>query len=242
MPLYENEFVLLANNSSTPTPNPTAASNAIYKLHIYNKDDIENYATVTPKRSFNISQFSGMPTYESSARLAIVPTEKNDYLLWHKSSTELSIYVVPRVATIDTIQPIQTITTDVGKGGSSYLLFGNTYVYMPSTSETKNIAFVRIDYNTNTSLPEIKYRKVVLNAAAPALGGGSLELYYPCLFYVETTSEVVNPYISKMQYDEVSVTRAINTTWHNHTILNLSTPISLAEDDVLTVSYSISVA
>lgn len=70
---------------------------------------------------------------------------------------------------------------------------------------------------------------------------GSGGLYCPLLFYAETQSEVVNPYITEYQSPNDGYVRLYYTTWHNNTILNLSTPITLAAGDVLSVSYSISV-
>ena len=237
MPLYSNEVALFSYSTTE-----VQFSNATKKIYIYDKNDVENYATATPKRSFNISQFSGMPAggVSSYSGFAIIPTEHGDYLAYSKSSTELIVYAIPRTATEETIQPIQTITTTRYREGA-YLLFGKTCVLMDDTDGTKNILFLRIDYDTSTSAPVINYKEITLNNASPSLySNGAPQC--PILFYAETQSEVVNPYIAEYQSLDYSYTQQYFTTWHNHTILNLSTPITLAAGDVLSVSYSISVA
>lgn len=237
MPLYNNEVALFSYSTTE-----VQLSSSVKKLYIYDKNDIENYATATPKRSFNISQFSGMPdsgvTFYGS--VAIIPTEHGDYLAYSKSSTQLIVYAIPRTATEETIQPIQTITTTRYRRGI-YMLFGKTCVLMDDSETTKNMSFLRIDYDTSTSAPVINYKEITLNTASPSLYSSGSP-YYPILFYAETQSEVVNPYIAEFQSSAYNYTLQSFTTWHNHTILNLSTPITLAAGDVLSVSYSISVA
>lgn len=238
MPLYSNEVALFSYSTTDIT-----FSSSTKKIYIYDKNDIENYATATPKRSFNISQFSGMPSggVSSYSGFAIIPTEHGDYLAYTKSSTELIVYAIPRTATEETIQPIQTITTTRSRS-ATYLLFGKTCVLIDNDRGTKNISFLRIDYDTSTSAPVINYKEITLNGSCPQIMSGSGGLYCPLLFYAETQSEVVNPYITEYQSPSDGYVKLYYTTWHNHTILNLSTPITLAEGDVLTVSYTISIS
>lgn len=237
MPLYNNEVAFLSYSTTEVQFSATTK-----KIYIYDKNDVENYATATPKRSFNISQFSGMPAggVSSYGGIAIIPTEHGDYLAYSKSTTELIVYAIPRTATEETIQPIQTITTTWYRQGT-YLLFGKTCVFMANDSGTKQISFLRIDYDTSTSAPVINYKEITLNYNCKETMSGSGGLRCPLLFYAETQSEVVNPYITEYQSPSESYTKLYCTAWHNHTILNLSTPITLAAGDVLTVSYSISV-
>ena len=239
MPLYSNEVALFSYSTTEVT-----FSSSTKKIYIYDKNDIENYATATPKRSFNISQFSGIPNSGvATTAFAIIPTEHGDYLSFSKSSTELIVYAIPRTATEETIQPIQTITTTWSGSGTYHLLFGKTCVFMNSSgTSTKRVSFLRIDYDTSTSTPVIKYKEITLNNQCPGLFvNGSGGMYCPILFCAETQSEVVNPYIIEYQLSTDEYTKIYYTTWHNHTILNLSTPITLAAGDVLSVSYSISV-
>ena len=237
MPLYNNEVALLSYSTTE-----VQFSSSTKKIYIYDKNDVENYATATPKRSFNISQFSGMPAggVSSYTGFAIIPTEHGDYLAYTKNSTELVVYAIPRTATEETIQPIQTITTTRHRD-ATYLLFGKTCVLIDDDRGTRNISFLRIDYDTSTSAPVINYKEITLNNPCPQIMSGSGGLYCPLLFYAETQSEVVNPYITEYQLPSEGVVKLYYTTWHNHTILNLSTPITLAAGDVLSVSYSISV-
>lgn len=235
MPLYNNEVALFSYSTTE-----IVFSSAIKKIYIYDKNDIENYATATPKRSFNISQFSGAPDGGiSTFGVAIIPTEHGDYLAYTKNSTELIVYAIPRTATEETIQPIQTITITRSRSGP-YMLFGKTCVFMDNYDGTKNASFLRIDYDTSTSAPVINYKEITLNNNSPDLYSNGMP-YCPILFYAETQSEVVNPYIAEYQGTKDEYTKTYYTAWHNHTILNLSTPITLAAGDVLSVSYSISV-
>ena len=235
MPLYNNEVALLSYSTTE-----VQFSSSTKKIYIYDKNDVENYATAPPKRSFNISQFSGMPNSGvSSWGFAIIPTEHGDYLAYTKGSTQLIVYAIPRTATEETIQPIQTITTTRSRNGT-YLLFGKTCVLMDDSDNTKNMSFLRIDYDTSTSTPVINYKELTFNNNSPSLYSNGSP-WYPILFYAETQSEVVNPYLAEFQLSTDKYIKAFYTTWHNHTILNLATPITLAAGDVLTVSYSISV-
>lgn len=237
MPLYNNDVALFSYSTTE-----IVFSTGTKKIYIYDKNDIENYETATPKRSFNISQFSGMPAggVSSYGGFAIIPTEHGDYLAYSKSSTELVVYAIPRTATEETIQPIQTITT-TWKSGATYLLFGKTCVFIANDRGTKDISFLRIDYDTSTSAPVINYKEITLNSSCQQIMSGSGGLYCPLLYYAETQSEVVNPYITEYQSPSDGYVKLHYTAWHNHTILNLSTPITLAAGDVLSVSYSISV-
>lgn len=250
-PLYSNEIALLSSSTSAPE-----TGDNVYKIYIFDKDDITNYSTATPKRSFAITQFEGMSYQGSNLSIAIIPTEQADYLFFSKSETELLVYKIPRSVTEETIPKLQTITT-TRKYACPYALYGRTLLW-PKTrgrydSPEKQCALIRVDYDTASSTETITYKEIETNGGTPSNKDYNPCNYTPRLYYLETATEVVNPYIVESQNATGERTSSgqkilnepcygISPTWHNSTILNLSTPISLAEGDALTVSYTISVA
>lgn len=249
-PLYSNEIALLSSSTSAPE-----TGGYVYKIYIFDKDDITNYSTATPKRSFAITQFDGMSYQSSNSSIAIIPTEQADYLFFSKSETELFVYKIPRSATEETIPKLQTITT-TRKYECPYALYGRTLLWPKSkggnNSPEKQCALIRVDYDTVSSTETITYKEIETNAGTPSNKDYNPYNYTPRLYYLETATEVVNPYVVESQDatgQQVSSEQkilnepcyGISPIWHNSTILNLATPISLAAGDVLTVSYTISV-
>lgn len=248
-PLYSNEIALLSSSTSAPE-----TGGSVYKIYIFDKNDITNYSTATPKRSFAITQFDGLVNY-STLSLAIIPTEQADYLFFSKSATELFVYKIPRSVTEETIPKLQTITT-TRKYECPYALYGRTLLWPKSkgsnNSPEKKCALIRVDYDTASSTETITYKEIEANGGTPSNESYNPSNYTPRLYYLETATEVVNPYVVEAQDatgQQVSSDQTIlnepcygiSPIWHNSTILNLSTPISLAAGDVLTVSYTISV-
>lgn len=250
-PLYSNEIALLSSSSSAPE-----TGSGVYKIYVFDKNDITDYSTATPKRSFALTQFEGLVNQQTTLSLAIMPTEQADYLFFSKSETELLVYKIPRSVTEETIPKLQTITT-TRKYECPYALYGRTLLWPTSrgknNSPEKQCALIRVDYDTASSTETITYKEIETNAGTPSNADYYPGNYTPRLYCLETATEVVNPYIVESQDATGQQTSSaltilnepcygISPIWHNSTILNLSTPISLAEGDVLTVSYSISVA
>jgi len=125
-PLYSNEVALLSSSASAP-----ATGSSVYKIYVFDKDDITNYSTATPKRSFAITQFEGMSGQNTSVSIAIIPTEQADYLFFSKNATELFVYKIPRSATEETIPKVQTITT-TRQYACPYALYGRTLLWPKS--------------------------------------------------------------------------------------------------------------
>ena len=249
-PLYSNEIALLSSSTSAPQ-----TGSSVYKIYIFDKDDITNYSTAAPKRSFEIAKFEGMSSQSTSTSIAIIPTEQADYLFFSKSETELFVYKIPRLATEETIPKLQTITT-TRKYECPYALYGRTLLWPKSrgsnNSTEKKCALIRVDYDTVSSTETITYKEIETNTGTPSNYDYNPSNYTPRLYCLETATEVVNPYVVESQDatgQQVSSNQTIlnepcygiSPIWHNSTILNLSTPITLAAGDVLTVSYSISV-
>ena len=250
-PLYSNEIALLSSSTSVP-----ATGSYVYKIYIFDKDDITNYSTATPKRSFAIAQFDGMSYQSTSSSIAIIPTEQADYLFFSKSATELFVYKIPRSVTEETIPKLKIITT-TRKYECPYALYGRTLLWPKSkggnNAPEKQCALIRVDYDTASSTETITYKEIETNTGTPSNYSYNPSNNTPRLYYLETATEFVNPYVVESQ-DATGQQNSSNITilnepcygispiWHNSTILNLATPISLAEGDVLTVSYTISVA
>lgn len=247
-PLYSNEIALISSSTSAPE-----TGGSVYKIYVFDKNDITDYSTATPKRSFALTQFEGLVNQQTLA-LAIIPTEQADYLFFSKSSTELFVYKIPRSATEETIPKLQTITT-TRQYVSPYALYGRTLLWPKSTgSSEKKCALIRVDYDTASSTETITYKEIETNGGTPSNNSQNAANYTPRLYYLETAEEVVNPYVVESQdgtnpdsssSDKTILDRpcyGLSPSWHNSTILNLSTPISLSAGDVLTVSYTISVA
>lgn len=246
-PLYSNEIALLSSSISAPV---TAGS--VYKIYVFDKNDITDYSTATPKRSFALTQFEGLINQQTLS-LAIIPTEQADYLFFSKSETELFVYKIPRSVTEETIPKLQTITT-TRKYECPYALYGRTLLWPKSRGSynllEKQCALIRVDYDTASSTETITYKEIETNSGTPSNKDYDPYNYTPRLYYLETATEVVNPYVVEAQNGTSQASSrpiidepcfGLSPTWHNHTILNLATPISLAEGDVLTVSYTISV-
>ena len=241
--MYGNEMAMFVNSND----NTTTFSEAWVRICVLNNADVDNYANATPKRSFARTQFSGL-TSPYNYDLAIVPTPENDYLVMLYGN-DIKVWIIPRTASDNTIEPIFTTTTTFTRGNDRVKRICGRLVLLGFND--KKCMFLRIDYDNNA--PVITYSEIEANTSPtkyyyiPSYGSNS---YSNKVVYanVLTEQEVISPYISEslatnsdltaMEDYPLSVTPK---TYHNHTILNLATPISLAEGDVLTVSYTISV-
>lgn len=245
MPLYDNEVAVCSSSDTTIN----FSSSGLSAIFVLNRADVPNYSTATAKRIIKTTQFNGASEYNNGAleryRTAIIPTEHADYLLYQRSTT-IFVYEIPRTSTEVTIEPVLTFTVSTTRGDSmrTYSLFGKTILWQlasGSSSSTKKCVLVRFDYDISTSQSIISYKEVEMNGTIPYDRDSSYSINKPILYNAETAWSVVNPYVMEYFFDGENPIYGMATTWHNHTILNLSTPISLAAGDVLTVSYTISV-
>ena len=240
--MYGNETAMFVNSND----NTTNFGDAWVRICVLNNADVDNYANATPKRSFARTQFNGLTT-SYNYDLTIVPTPENDYLVMFYNN-QIKVWIIPRTASADTIEPIFTATTTFADQKNHVRRICGRLVLLGLND--KKCVFLRIDYDNNA--PVITYSEIEANTAPSKYyydDYGSTKYCNDVIYEnILTEQEVVSPYICEtlkasktipdMENYPLSVTPK---TYHNHTILNLSTPITLAEGDVLTVSYSISV-
>lgn len=243
--MYADEVAMFGGATSSQTPNSTWQ-----QLYVFSNNDVDSYSTATPKRSFARTQFNGLATADSGL-CSVHPTPENDYLVcWY--GTDLKVWIIPRAASSDTIEPIFTTTTTLS-GGSNNIgmkagrtIYGRTLVV---NNYNKRAMLLRFDYAENA--PVITYKEVLINANLPQLGYSSNYSYYchgmPIYMKVLTQTETVNAYLFErlIDNDDYAVMSQYpiyvnQPVWHHHTILNLDTPISLAAGDSLTLTYTIS--
>ena len=240
--MYGNETATFVNSND----NTTTFADAWVRICVLNNADVDNYANATPKRSFARTQFSGL-TSPYNYDLTIVPTPENDYLVMFYNK-QIKVWIIPRTASADTIEPIFTATTTFADTKNHVRRICGRLVLLGLND--KKCVFLRIDYDNNA--PVITYSEIEANTAPNTYyyKSYSSEYYSNDVIYANilTEQEVVSPYIAESLRTSETITDMENyplevspKTYHNHTILNLSTPITLAAGDVLTVSYSISV-
>lgn len=202
---------------------------------------IKDAATNTVKRSFNLSQFanSTFTTTSYRALVRVVNTGSKNFLLEPVSTAEgIRVWEIPDTATSETIQPSGMILAN--KGVYMYYYYhdclsvaDNVLMYRKSNNSSyitcarinddlsidivpgANVAGIPADYSPNDSYN---------NALWPYMNTGSPHLYRSSNGYMFDNS---GTYVCR---------------FFNSTAANFSTPITLAEGDVLTISYKIEVA
>lgn len=240
--MYGNETAMFAQSND----NTTTFGSDWVRICVLNNADVDNYANATPKRSFARTQFNGL-NVSYNYYLTIVPTPENDYLVMFYNK-QIKVWIIPRTASTDTIEPIFTATTTFADENNYVKRICGRLVLLGLNG--KKCVFLRFDYDNNT--PVITYSEIEANTAPKTYyyKSYSSSYYSYDVIYANilTEQEVVSPYIDESLSTSETITdmenyplSVIPKTYHNHTILNLATPISLAEGDVLTVSYSISV-
>lgn len=240
--MYGNETAMFVNSND----NTATFDRNWVRICVLNNADVDNYANATPKRSFAKTQFSGL-TAGYNYDLTIVPTPENDYLVMFYNK-QIKVWIIPRTASADTIEPIFTATTTFADAKNHVRRICGRLVLLGIND--KKCVFLRIDYDNNA--PVITYSEIEANTAPKTYyyESYSSEYYSNDVIYANilTEQEVVSPYVDESLSTNETITNMENyplsvtpKTYHNHTILNLSTPITLAAGDVLTVSYTISV-
>lgn len=239
--MYGNETAMFVNSND----NTTSFDNSWARICVLNNADVDNYANATPKRSFARTQFNGLTT-GYNYDLTIVPTPENDYLVMFYNK-QIKVWIIPRTASADTIEPIFTATTTFADVNNHVRRICGRLVLLGLND--KKCVFLRIDYDNNA--PVITYSEIEANTAPKTYyysDYGSIRYCNDVIYAnILTEQEVVSPYISESLRTSKTITDMENyplgvspKTYHNHTILNLATPITLAAGDVLTVSYTIS--
>lgn len=208
---------------------------------------IKDAATETVKRSFNLSQFANFSTGYLRKLVRVVNTGSKNFLLEPISTADgIRVWEIPDAATTETIQPSGMILAgkDVYAENSSYSVQAalsvadNVLIYRKSSATDKIIA-ARINDDLSVDI-------------VPGANAGGITVSSDYSLRQEKYNGIVFPYLntdSPWLYrfgssDNYLFGNGGTYTFHvfNSTAANFSTPIVLAEGDVLTVSYKVEVA
>nr|DAT36105.1 MAG TPA: hypothetical protein [Caudoviricetes sp.] len=217
-----------------------------YPIYTTGELQIKDAATNTVKRSFALSQFADFSTNEIRAYARVINTGSKNFLLQPVSTAEgMRAWEIPDTETTETIQPAGMILA--GKGmymgtGSydlyldAYLVADNVLMWTSRISGDYRMRCAKINDDLSVDFvpganaagedvsPSTSYNSYLL----PYMNTDSLWLYRNC-----TNSSYNETFRNGGSY---------NCHFFNSTAANFSTPIVLAEGDVLTVSYKIEVA
>lgn len=206
---------------------------------------IKDAATNTVKRSFNLSQFADFVTSSLMVYSRVINTGSKNLLLQPVSAADgIRVWEIPDTATEGTIQPLGMILA--GKGiytstgtystyKDAYSVADNVLIYMKSGSNPYKLVCAKINDDLSVDIVP------GANAAGLSPYASFDDNYNSYAFpYINTSS----PWLYRSSNgSDVFVN---NGTYHCHfvnsTAANFSTPIVLAEGDVLTVSYKIEVS
>lgn len=203
---------------------------------------IKDAATNTVKRSFNLSQFANFSTSDIKIYTRVINTGSKNLLLQPVSAADgIRVWEIPDTATEETIQPSGTILA--GKG--IYTSTGTYSTYKDAYSVADNVLI----YMKSNKLVCAKINDDLSVDIVPGANAAGLSPYRS---FDDEYNSYVFPYMntdSPWLYRSPSGSNDIfynSATYHCHfvnsTAANFSTPIVLAEGDVLTVSYKIEVS
>lgn len=220
----------------------SATSNSVnYYPYAGGELQIVDAATNVVKRSFNMSQFANFSTGTFRYITRVVNTGSKNLLLQPVSTSTdgIRVWEIPDTATTETIQPSGIILTNQSIYLNTdyhelFVVADNVLMFRPSSNSSKMIC-ARI--NDDLSVDVVPGA----NAAGLYIGSGANNSYNSVIFpYMNTDS----PWFYRDVGTEHTFTNGgiYNCRFFNSTAANFSTPIELAEGDVLTVSYKIEVA
>lgn len=239
-----------AENVKSANYTPSTTSN---RLCIYNKNDVD-----TPLRYFDLSQFEGINvtnTYSCNNTFIINTGTKNYLVQINYSSSPISrnAWQIPDAAVdVGATIPLASSTfLDTAMSGITHSnlrlhIIGNYVIFATTSNDYSSYSCVKISddlsvqiYNgsaaamgyTNNTMPSF-YRYVSANESGFHFGA-----------YVDTYSGGDFAYLPSVPDLSTSLPRGTSmVAIPNYTAANFSTPIVLAEGDVLTVSYKIEVS
>lgn len=202
---------------------------------------IKDAATNTVKRSFNLSQFANFDTSDNRDLARVVNTGSKNVLVEPISVADgIRVWEIPDTATTETIQPSGMILANQFTYSTNYhdslSVADNVLIYRNRSDNSK---FTCARLNDDLSVD------IVPGANAAGLNmenssSGSDSYNYVTWPYINTDSPYL--YRSNGINNTFYNSGTYNCRFFNSTAANFSTPIVLAEGDVLTVSYKIEVA
>jgi hypothetical protein len=224
----------------------TSHYRSYYPYYSAGELQIKDAPTNTVKRSFNLSQFAD---FSADARRAVrvVNTGSKNFLLEPVSTAAgIRVWEIPDIATEETIQPSGMILAD-----KDIYVYNSSYFPQGSYSVADNVLIYRHQSNsgaiTCAKINDDLSVDIVPGANAAGISVSSSALtnnsYNTVVFpYINADS----PWLYRVGAGSYPKTFAKSGTYYcrffNSTAANFSTPIVLAEGDVLTVSYKIEVA
>lgn len=228
------------------TTSDTSTDWSYYPWYTTGEIQIKDAATNTVKRSFNFSQFANFSTSYLRRLTRVVNTGSKNFLLQPISAADgIRVWEIPDTATEETIQPSGMILAgkDVYASNSSsssqaaLSVADNVLIYRKNSASSQIIA-ARI--NDDLSVDIVPGANAAgITASSSSLNGDSYNnLVLP---YMNTDSPWLYRFGSKDNY-QFGNNGTYTCHFFNSTAANFSTPIVLAEGDVLTVSYKIEVA
>ena len=211
---------------------------AYYPYYTTGELQIKDAATNTVKRSFNLSQFADFNTGNDRFIVRVVNTGSKNLLLQPVSTAEgIRVWEIPDAATSETIQSSGMILAgqDIYSYNSIYdgIMVADNVLFCRRSSNPSYLKCVRVNDDLSVDIVP------GANAAGTVIDGtdsGFNKVVWP---YMNTDSPYFYRDNSSYQFDNSVVYRC---RFFNSTAANFSTPIVLAEGDVLTVSYKIEVA
>lgn len=211
---------------------------AYYPYYTTGELQIKDAATNTVKRSFNLSQFADFNTGNDRCIVRVVNTGSKNLLLQPVTTAEgIRVWEIPDTATSETIQPSGMILAgqDIYCYNSYYdgITVADNVLFCRRSSNPGYMKCVRVNDDLSVDIVP------GANAAGTPINdtnSGFNKVAWP---YMNTDS----PYF----YRDNSTYQCDNSVpykcrFFNSTAANFSTPIVLAQGDVLTVSYKIEVA
>lgn len=217
-----------------------------YPYYSTGEIQIRDAATKTVKRSFNLSQFANFSTSYLRRLARVVNTGSKNFLLEPISTADgIRVWEIPDAATTETIQPSGMILAgkDVYAENASYpkqaalSVADNVIIYRKSSTSNQIIA-ARINDDLSVDIVP------GANAAGITISNDilSYEKYNGIAFpYLNTDSPWLYRFGGSSDY-QFGNGGTYACHFFNSTAANFSTPIVLAEGDVLTISYKIEVA
>lgn len=205
---------------------------------------IKDAATNTVKRSFNFSQFANFSPVKT---VRVVNTGSKNFLLQPVSVADgIRVWEIPDTATTETIQPSGMIlagkdvyTNDSNSAAQAALsVADNVLIYRKSSAYNKIIA-ARINDDLSVDIvPGANAAGITVSS----YDSMAYEKYNGTVFpYLNTDSPWLYRFGVTNSY-QFNNNGTYNCHFFNSTAANFSTPIVLAEGDVLTISYKIEVA
>lgn len=224
----------------------TSHYRSYYPYYSAGELQIKDAPTNTVKRSFNLSQFADFST-DGRRAVRVVNTGSKNFLLEPISTAAgIRVWEIPDTATTETIQPSGMILADkdiyVYNGSyfpqGSYSVADNVLIYLhQSNSGAITCAKINDDLSVDV-VPGANAAGISVNSSALTSNSYNV-VVFP---YINSDS----PWLYRVGSGSYPKTFANNGTYNcrffNSTAANFSTPIVLAQGDVLTVSYKIEVS